>query len=148
MPSDNDIDSYTHTINVVESLYHHYSAYGTVVIAGDMNASCLDSYCVSNVKSRIFTTFVERNLFGIPMIDFDIQGESFTFVQKQTMLDYILIPKMSHLRLQSYKIYEEGSFSMTSDHLPVVVVLEFECLRHNLSYSATCLPAWHKATPD
>ena len=148
MPSDNDIDSYTHTINVVEGLYHHYSAYGTVVIAGDMNASCLDSYCISSVKSRILTNFVERNLLGIPMIDFDIQGESYTFVQKQTMLDYILVPKMSQLNLLSYKILEEGFFSMTSDHLPIFAEMEFVCSKHNLLYSATSLPAWHKASPE
>ena len=148
MPSDNDIDSYTHTINVVESLYHHYSAYGTVVIAGDMNASCLDSHCVSNVKSRIFTNFVKRKQFGIPMIDFDIQGESFTFVQEQTMIDYILVPTTSHLSVLRYNIYEEGSFSMTSDHLPILADIEFECSSHNLTYSALSLPAWHKASSD
>ena len=126
----------------------HYSAYGTVVIAGDMNASYLDSYCVNNVKSRIFSSFVDRNLLGIPMIDFDIQGESYTFVQKQTMLDYILLPKMSQIQLLSYNILEEGSFSMTSDHLPILAEIEFVCSKHNLMYSVTSLPAWHKASPD
>ncbi|KAK3103870.1 hypothetical protein FSP39_022522 [Pinctada imbricata] len=146
MPSENDIDSYMHHISILESLYNYYSVYGNVVLAGDMNASCLDSYGVNSAKCRILKSFVETCDLCIPMIDVDVKGESHTFVVKQTMLDYIFVPKSNSNNLLSYKIFEEGSICMTSDHLPILVEIQFNCLKHYLTRSTTSLPAWHRAS--
>ena len=145
MPSENDIESYRHHISILESLYNYYSVYGNVVFAGDMNASCLDSYGVNSAKCRILKSFVETCDLCIPMIDIDVKGESHTFVVKQTMLDYIFVTKSNSNNLLSYKIFEEGSICMTSDHLPLLVDIQFDCLRHYLTRSTTSLPAWHRA---
>jgi hypothetical protein len=41
MPADNNVDCYTHEMNTVESLYNYYSVYGDVIIAGNLNSSCI-----------------------------------------------------------------------------------------------------------
>ena len=46
-----------------------------------------------------------------------------------------------------YKILEEVSISITSDHLPVTFI-DFVIQRHNLVISQPKLPAWHKGTSD
>ena len=110
-------------------------------MSGKIYRTCEDPTCSENtstatgplwlsIKSHIFTTFVERNLLGIPIIDFHIQGESYTFVQKQTMGSYILLPKMSQLQLLSYNVLEESSFSMTSDHLPILAEIKLSTTKY------------------
>ncbi|KAK3084049.1 hypothetical protein FSP39_007309 [Pinctada imbricata] len=148
MPADSDIELYSHNMNVLESLYQHYSKMGNVVIAGDMNASCIDTYCVNQEKSSILRTFTDRCQLCIPMIDFDIDGETYSFTQKQTMLDYIFVSKTYLPYLCAYSVFKEGTISMTSDHLPICVDISVHCKRHALLISSTSLPAWYKASSD
>ena len=49
----------------------------------------------------------------IPLIDFDVHGESSSFVHKQTMLDYTLVYRT--IKRRHYELIEEGSISSTSD---------------------------------
>jgi endonuclease/exonuclease/phosphatase family metal-dependent hydrolase len=42
------------------------------------------------------------------------------------MLDYILIDETVVRQLRRYEILEEGTFSSTSDHLPVIAWVELE----------------------
>ncbi|CAG2226562.1 unnamed protein product [Mytilus edulis] len=51
LPSDESVDNYRTELNILDTLYTHYSYYGNVIIAGDLNASCLekDKLC-SNSK--------------------------------------------------------------------------------------------------
>lgn len=80
--------------------------------------------------------------------DFSAHCDSFTFIQKQTTLDYILFDKFVLKNLKHYVIIQEGTISLTSDHLPVVATFDLHISRHQLHYSETKLPAWHKTTPE
>lgn len=98
---------------------------------------------------RICTVkFTHSHQLCIQNKDFVVEGEQFTFTQKSTTLDYILFDKHVLNGLKRYKIIEEGAFSITSDHLPVVAYFDLKIQRHSLMNSNTILPAWHKATPE
>lgn len=62
LPSDNVLDNYRHELNVLDELYTYYSIYGKVLIAGDLNASCLpkDIGRTNNMKSKALFEFVNR----------------------------------------------------------------------------------------
>ena len=47
-----------------------------------------------------------------------------------------------------YKVFTEGSMSITSEHLPVFAELEIICTQHFLNHQKLQLPAWHRATTD
>ena len=66
----------------------------------------------------ILCNFVDQCNLLTPLIDFDVHSESFSFVPKQTMLDYILVN--NNIDVHHYEILVEGSLSSTSDHLPIV----------------------------
>jgi hypothetical protein len=89
---------------------------------------------------------VSQHNLSIQNNDFNVEGDTYTFIQKQTTLDYILFDKYLVHGLQSYKIIEEGSISITSDHLPIVAKFDFKVSRHSLKNSSSKQPAWHKAT--
>lgn len=65
---------------------------------------------------------------------------------KRTRLDYILFDKHVRKEFKTCKILEEGSISITSDHLPVIVFNDFVIQRHNLVMSKPKLPTRHKTT--
>ena len=46
---------------------------------------------MSNLILSILCNFVDQCNLLTPLIEFDVHGESFSFVSKQTMLDYILL---------------------------------------------------------
>lgn len=52
-------------LNTVESLYNYYSTYGDVLIAGDLNSSCISR---NAMKAKALT----RCCICIPSVDFDI----------------------------------------------------------------------------
>lgn len=39
LPSNNNIERYAQELNILENLYSHYSNYGNVIAAGDLNGS-------------------------------------------------------------------------------------------------------------
>ena len=148
LPSDNDINAYCHELSIIESLYSYYSNYGTVIVAGDLNGSIIDTKDTNLNKSHILTQFVENCNFCVPFTDFSVLGETFTFVQKKTMLDYVFFDKSVVRNIKSYHILKEGSISITSDHLPIVVTVDANVKRHHLQSSNSVFPAWHKASPE
>ena len=91
---------------------------------------------------------MNRCNIGVPTVHFDTSGENFTFIPKRTVLDYILFDKYSISKLTMYKVFTEGSMSITSDHLPVFAELEINCIQHFLNHQKLQLPAWHRATTD
>ena len=93
LPSDSNINSYAQELNMLENLYSHYLNYGKVIIAGDFNASLIETIGTNERKSQILSSFAFRHNLCIPYLDFDSIGEQFSFVQKKTTLDYILFDK-------------------------------------------------------
>ena len=148
MPSDSNIEDYRSELDIVASLYESYSSYGRVLLAGDFNGSLLDKINVNLVKSRMLQQFAHDYNLAIPGIDFTTHGEQYSFVQKQTMLDYILFDKSCTVELGLYKILQDGSLSITSDHLPVIAHFDFHCTKHKLLLTNVKTPAWHKATDE
>lgn len=135
--------------SIVENMYHYYSAYGKVILGGDFNGSLLDQQHTNQHKSKLLTKFVMNCGLSRQNSDFIANGDSYTFIQKQTTLDYILFDKfVLKNNLQHYAIIKEGTISLTSDHLPVVAIFDLHISRHQLHFSETKLPAWHKATPE
>lgn len=111
------------TVDITYSLYEHlHSQNGQVIFAGDFNASLLRELHTNNINSFILCKFVKRCNFLTPLVDFSVYGQSFSFIPKQTMLDYILLSQ--DITNCHDEILEEGSISSTSDHLPVVCNLE------------------------
>ncbi|VDI49007.1 Hypothetical predicted protein [Mytilus galloprovincialis] len=60
------------------------------------------------------------------------------------MLDYILIDETLVRQLRRYEILEEGTFSSTYDHLPVIACVELDENPHIDLNNFSKLPAWHK----
>ena len=97
------IDSYVNELTILESLYNYYSEYGNVLIAGDINSSCISSLHTNAAKHNFFAGFIKRCNLGVPTVDFDVTGENFSFIPKCTMLDYILFSKCLKDKLLFYK---------------------------------------------
>ena len=98
--------------------------------AGDFNASVLREMHTNNVKSDILCNFVDQCNLLTPLIDFDVHGESFCFVPKQTKLNYILVN--NNIDVHHCEILEDGSISSTSDHLPIVCTMDIQIMQSNL----------------
>lgn len=148
LPSDNNLDIYAQELTIFENIYHYYSSYGKVILGGDFNGSPLDQQQTNQNKSKLLTKFFMNCGLSRQDSDFSANGDSYTFIQRQTTLDYILFDKFVLKNLKHYVIIQEGSISLTSDHLPVVATFDIHISRHQLHYSETKLPAWHKATPE
>lgn len=142
LPSDNNVDNYAYEFNLIENLYNHYSNYGKVIIAGDLNGSLVDSTGINERKSEILSSFAFRKNLCTPYIDFKTCGENYTFIYKKTTLDYVLFYKSVLTLLHHYQTYEEGSFSLTSDHLAIIATFNLRALQcHHLKTSQTELLA-------
>ncbi|XP_062576621.1 uncharacterized protein LOC134238510 [Saccostrea cucullata] len=150
LPSDSNTQSYVDEINLLEALYNLYSSYGDVLIGGDFNASLYTKdYSHCNLqKSKIMKDLITRNNLACPNIDFKTSGSNYTFNTTRTTLDYIICSKTLSNYVVIYHVYEEGSFSSTSDHLPICMELQTDIKTHVLSKPSASLPAWHKAKPD
>lgn len=105
-------------------------------------------YWISNILTNINPSYWQSLLWIVAYPDKAANGDSYTFIQKQTTLDYILFDKFVLKNLKHYVIIQEGTISLTSDHLPVVATFDLHISRHQLHYSQTKLPARHKATPE
>lgn len=90
LPSDINLDIYAQELTIVENMYHYYSPYGKVILGGDFNGSLLDQQHTNQHKSKLLTKFVMNCGLSRQDSDFSANGDSYTFIQKQTTLDYIL----------------------------------------------------------
>ena len=65
LPANNNIEMYKDELSLLQDFYNCYSKYWYVVIAGDFNASCLetDNGRCNFYKSRELRNFVIRNHF-------------------------------------------------------------------------------------
>lgn len=84
-------------------MYHYYSSYGKVILGGDFNGSLLDQQHTNQHKSKLLTKFVMNCGLSRQYSDFSANGDSYTFIQRQTTLDYILFDKFHCLKKQLYK---------------------------------------------
>ena len=64
-PADSNIDSYAYEFNIVEGLYNYYCKYGCVLVAGDLNSSCISPLHTNVNKNEIFSGFVNRCNIGV-----------------------------------------------------------------------------------
>ncbi|CAC5381921.1 unnamed protein product [Mytilus coruscus] len=148
LPSDDSIENYKSEINTLDTLYSYYSTYGNCIIAGDLNASCLgkDISTSNSSKSKELLKFVSRHHLLYAGGKIHNKGPNYTYITKQTMLDYILCNQSIYKKLRYYEILDEGAISSTSDHLPVVVEFAIDSNPHRVLNSCDKLPAWHKVT--
>ena len=152
LPADSSIDNYRVTLNALDDLYAYYSNYGKVIIAGDLNASCIENNIeyTNYVKSKELQKFIKSHslycTFENGTIPF--KGPEYTFTIKRTMLDYILFDEALVRQVRQYEILPEGSFSSTSDHLPVIALLNIDENPHEVMNSFLKLPSWHKINDD
>ncbi|CAC5396961.1 unnamed protein product [Mytilus coruscus] len=148
LPSDDSIENYKSEINTLDTLYSYYSTYGNCIIAGDLNASCLgkDISTSNSSKSKELLKFVSRHHLLYAWGKIHNKGPNYTYITKQTMLDYILCNQSIYRKLRYYEILDEGAISSTSDHLPVVVEFAIDSNPHRVLNSCDKLPAWHKVT--
>ena len=123
------------------------------MVAGDLNASCLSKdQCRSNIyKSSELLQFVKRNHLLYAGGEIKNKGPQYTFITKQTMLDYILYNEVVSRKVRYYEILDEGAISSiysTSDHLPVVVDVMIDSISHRVFESTKKSPAWHKISEE
>ena len=64
------------------------------------------------------------------------------------MLDYELVSSSALRQLRTYKIFSEGSFSSTSDHLPILALLSLEFNLHSIKNSHFRSPSLHKVKEE
>lgn len=142
----NIIQSYSTELHLLRDLVVHFSSLGDVV-GGDFNASVHneDSRHVNVYKSSLLKDFAMRNHIGCPRVDFDTFGSDYTFIFTKTTLDYTLCSNSLCSYVNLYQVYEEGLFSSTSDHLPVLMTINLHAKNRMSNKSLNCLPAWHKA---
>ena len=139
-------------MDALDDLCTHYSNYEKVVIVGDLNSSCVNTNIdlANKAKSNKLQCFVKQHSFYHTFKDVNIpfKGPEFTFTLTRTMLDYMLCHE-SHVRqVRRYEIFEEGSFSSTSDHLPAIATVYVEENPHIEMNSYLKLPSWHNITDD
>ncbi|CAC5420984.1 unnamed protein product [Mytilus coruscus] len=146
LPSDDSIDNYRNELNMLDTLVSYYCNYGSVIVAGDLNASCRmkDRLHSNQYKSDELQKFVKRHdmLFSGGKIKHT--GPDYTFITKKTMIDYFLVNRSVLGQLRSCEILDEGSISSTSDHLPIIVELLIDNNPHRIMNSFGKFPAWHK----
>lgn len=147
LPADNVIQSYAAEMGLLEDLVAHFSSIGDVIVGGDFNASCynIDSGRVNMYKSSLLKDFIMRNYIGSPRVDFESTGSQYTFIQTKSTLDFIFCSNSLCKYVELYHVFEEGSHSCTSDHLPVFMVLDFDVKNRIADNHFQYLPAWHKA---
>ncbi|VDH94491.1 Hypothetical predicted protein [Mytilus galloprovincialis] len=150
LPSDESVDNYRTELNILDALYTHYSNYGNVIIAGDLNASCLkkDKLCSNRYKSAELIKFVTRYQLLFSGGKIKHKGPDYTFINKTSMIGYILMNDSIYRQLKFYEILSEGSVSSISDHLPILAEIVLQHNPHQILNSFSRLPAWHKKTDD
>ncbi|KAK3098283.1 hypothetical protein FSP39_017953 [Pinctada imbricata] len=146
LTSENNIEKYREEISLLSDLYVWYSSQGHVIIMGDMNSSL---YGQSNVqKSQLLRKFVTSNFLCFNGGDIECVGSPYTFIPTRSIIDYIFVDVVLCKKISYCKIYEEGSFSDTSDHLPMLIEIDIECTPHKLVDISRKWPAWHKINDE
>lgn len=147
LPSDSNIQTYQSELNLLDALFNHLCTLGDVIIGGDLNASLYDKELpnVNQYKAKALKDFTHRNNICIPSNDFPVLGSSYTFLQTKTTLDFILCNRSFFNFVNKYRILEEGTFSSTSDHLPVLMSIDLHVKYNYSCKNSSSLPAWHKA---
>ena len=120
------------------------------MVASDLNASCLSKdQCRSNIyKSSELLQFVKRNHLLYAGGEIKNKGPQYTYITKDTMLDYILYDKVVSRKVRYYEILDEGAISSTSDHLPVVVDVLIDSILHRVFELTKKSPEWHKISEE
>lgn len=143
---DASIDKYKTDVDILDSLYKYYSKYGSVIIGGDLNASYLqkDTGRTNKYKSRYLCQFINQNKLLSPGNRINYQGPNYTFTIRESMLDYVLMDESLENKMLLYEILAEGTFSATSDHLPILVRVKTDSNPNLILNSNSKFPAWHK----
>ena len=150
MPSDNDIQTYRDTLQIVDDLYNQYSQFGHVILGGDFNASCRseDQGKTNVYKSRSLCNFLNyNNIFAVNTSGMRI-GSEYSYITTKSMLDYIFVDNIIYSRVNACNIFTEGSISSTSDHLPIFLTIMSNIPVNNLLYSDKKWPAWYKTSTE
>ena len=89
LPADDSIDKYKADVDILDNLYNYYSKFGSVIMAGDLNASYLtkDTGKTNRYKSRYLCRFIDQNNLLSPGNKIDYKGPNYTFTTKESMLD-------------------------------------------------------------
>ena len=145
LPANNNINHYRDYLDSLQEVYSCYSDNGHVIIAGDMNSSVMNKEHTNASKSREFKQFIDN--YNIKIINSKpfCLGPSYTYLPKQTMLDYILTDELTASLVSSCEIFYEGSFASTSDNLPIVCTIQFQHKIIHEKLESAKWTAWHKA---
>ena len=148
MPADGNIIRYREQLELLYDLHQYYSAIGRVIIAGDMNSSCIDNFKCNKYKSTQFVNFLkETNLTPVNTQDW-CKGPMYTFTPCQSMIDYVLVDSLILNSITRCEIIGEDVCEVTSDHLPIVWTIRGGYTQHYQQQSSQHTSiAWHKATP-
>ena len=91
MPADGPIDSYDQHIEQLTYIFNEYDMQGHVILCGDFNGSCVPNHNTNYYKTEKLMSFV-NNTHLIPINACSTcRGPDFSFIPKNTMLDYILV---------------------------------------------------------
>ena len=113
-----------------------------------MNSSLINEKRINAMNSREFSHFVNSYTLKAINIQLFCKGPDYTFQPTQTMLDYILMDEIIARSFNHCEILEEGTFSSTSDHLPIVCSLAYETeIIHEIAENSKWT-AWHKANNE
>ncbi|CAG2256195.1 unnamed protein product [Mytilus edulis] len=134
---------------MLDTLVSYYCNYGSVIVAGDLHASCRtkDRLHSNHCKSDELQKFVKRHDLLFSGSKIKHTGPDYTFITKKTMIDYFLVNKSVLRQLRSCEILDEGSISSTSDHLPIIELL-IDNNPHRIMNSYSKFPAWHKINDE
>ena len=73
-------------------------------------------------------------------------GPNYTFIKKESILDYVSLNNILFKQLRYSVILEEGVLSSTSDHLSIIVVLDIDHFPYYILNRCEKIPAWYKTT--
>ena len=62
---------------------------GCVLVAGDLNSSCICPLHTNVNKHEIFSEFVDPCNIGVPTVYFDTIGGNINFIPKRIVLDFV-----------------------------------------------------------
>ena len=153
LPADGNEQNYTEVLAELQTLASHNITQGNIVIAGNLNAQyIIHGSHISNSKSKPLTDFIDHNSLVSVNVSDMCDGPKYSFIPSKSMIDYILVDTTSLELCHSCQIIDESSMTLTSDHYPICLKLEFEssCKTHSNAFASVvskCVQ-WHKATTE
>ncbi|MEW8546047.1 MAG: reverse transcriptase family protein [Candidatus Thiodiazotropha sp.] len=148
LPSNNYINDYREAISYLQEIFTYYSENGHVVLAGDMNASLSQHNHINSGKSNELRRFVSDNCIKAINSLPGCSGPNYTYLTVKSMIDYILTDDVTSWFVRKCQILSEGTFSSTSDHLPILCEFNVDTNIAITPIADTKWIAWHKATDD